>query len=405
MAEEFKKIHHRQVLTDEIISSIQKGTAPWQKPWPKGLKKERPVSCVTGKEYRGGNFLCLSTAPFADPRWLTFKQAAKKKWNVKKGEKGHYIEYISWFETKKEKDPDTGEIVIKESKRDNPIISRAVVFNGEQIEGIPDYFQDAARLLPEKEVVEAAQRTIEKSGAKIVFDSPGEAYYNRNTDVIHMTPKETFKSTYDMYSSILHQLAHWTAHPSRLNRKECSVSDKPVDYAREELRAELASYFMAFELGVGLTQEHIDNHASFSKQWLELLGGNRNEIYRVAKDAESITSYIYEFSKEAEAEKEAALTLAEKEAELTLFSREQGTPPLKETGQEEIVKTEIKEEVFAKTVWVENESVKKEDGQKENIAEERKEKFTEEQTMEEEAVPVGASAEDIAEYTESFIDF
>ena len=34
MAEEFKKIHHRQVLTDEIISSIQKGTAPWQKPWP-----------------------------------------------------------------------------------------------------------------------------------------------------------------------------------------------------------------------------------------------------------------------------------------------------------------------------------------------------------------------------------
>lgn len=402
MAEEFKKIHHRQVLTDEIISSIQKGTAPWQKPWPKGLKKERPVSCVTGKEYRGGNFLCLSTAPFADPRWMTFKQAAKKKWNVKKGEKGHYIEYISWFEIKKEKDPDTGEIVIKESKRDNPIIRRTVVFNGEQIEGIPDYFQDAARLLPEKEVVEAAQRTIEKSGAKIVFDSPGEAYYNRNTDVIHMTPKETFKSTYDMYSSILHQLAHWTAHPSRLNRKECSVSDKPVDYAREELRAELASYFMAFELGVGLTQEHIDNHASFSKQWLELLGGNRNEIYRIAKDAESITSYIYEFSKEAEAEKEVKQVSSSPARDAALLIENNIA---EEAEREETVKTAVMEEIFAETTAVEKERVKKEDIQKENIIEAQEEKFTEEQTREEEAVPAGASAEDIAEYTESFIDF
>lgn len=402
MAEEFKKIHHRQVLTDEIISSIRKGTAPWQKPWPKGLKKERPVSCVTGKEYRGGNFLCLSTAPFADPRWMTFKQAAKKKWNVKKGEKGHYIEYISWFEIKKEKDPDTGEIVIKESKRDNPIIRRAVVFNGEQIEGIPDYFQDAARLLPEKEVVEVAQRTIEKSGAKIVFDSPGEAYYNRNTDVIHMTPKETFKSTYDMYSSILHQLAHWTAHPSRLNRKECSVSDKPVDYAREELRAELASYFMAFELGVGLTQEHIDNHASFSKQWLELLGGNRNEIYRIAKDAESITSYIYEFSKEAEAEKEVKQVSSSPARDAALLIENNIA---EEAEREETVKTAVMEEIFAETAAVEKERVKKEDIQKENIIEAQEEKFTEEQTREEEAVPAGASAEDIAEYTESFIDF
>jgi len=292
--------------------------------------------------------------------------------------------------------------VIKESKRDNPIIRRTVVFNGEQIEGIPDYFQDAARLLPEKEVVEAAQRTIEKSGAKIVFDSPGEAYYNRNTDVIHMTPKETFKSTYDMYSSILHQLAHWTAHPSRLNRKECSVSDQPLDYAREELRAELASYFMAFELGVGLTQEHIDNHASFSKQWLELLGGNRNEIYRIAKDAESITSYIYEFSKEAEAEKEVKQVSSSPARDAALLIENNIA---EEAEREETVKTAVMEEIFAETAAVEKERVKKEDIQKENIIEAQEEKYTEEQTREEEAVPVGASAEDIAEYTESFIDF
>lgn len=60
--------HHRQILTDTIIEKMEKGTAPWQKPWPKGLKKERPLNFFSKKEYKGGNLLALSAAPFGDPR-------------------------------------------------------------------------------------------------------------------------------------------------------------------------------------------------------------------------------------------------------------------------------------------------------------------------------------------------
>ena len=285
--------HHRQILTDTIIEKMEKGTAPWQKPWPKGLKKERPFNFSSKREYKGGNLLALSAAPFGDPRWMTFKQAGKMKWNVKQGEKGTYVEYINWMDLQKETDPETGEEKTIYVRREKPIISRHIVFNGEQIDGMAPYKNELTKDLPEKEIVETAQKLIEKSKASIVFDAPGEAYYDMENDVIHMTPKTSFKSTYDMYSAILHELAHWTSHPSRLDRQKAAMTDNPDEYAREELRAELASYFMAFELGVGATQEHIDNHAAFAKNWLALLGRNRNEIYRVAKDAEVICSYIY----------------------------------------------------------------------------------------------------------------
>lgn len=284
--------HHRQILTDTIIEKMEKGTAPWQKPWPKGLKKERPLNFFSKKEYRGGNLLALSAAPFGDPRWMTFKQAGKKKWNVKPGEKGTYVEYINWMDLQKETDPETGEEKTVYVRREKPIISRYVVFNGEQIDGIAVYKNELTKDLPEKEIVESAQKLIEKSKASIVFDAPGEAFYDMENDVIHMTPKTSFKSTYDMYSAILHELAHWTSHPSRLDRQKAAMTDNADEYAREELRAELASYFMAFELGIGATQEHVNNHASFTKNWLDLLGKNRNEIYRAAKDAEVICSYL-----------------------------------------------------------------------------------------------------------------
>lgn len=296
MTENFKKDgfkNHRQILTDEMIDKIANGTAPWQKPWPKGLKKERPFSVITKKEYRGGNLLALSVAPYGDPRWLTFRQAANKRWKVKQGEKGYYVEYINWLDLKKETDPETGEEKTVYVRREHPIISRAVVFNGEQISGIPAYTNELTKNLPVKQVVETAQGLIENSGAEIIFDAPGEAWYDMENDKIHISPKESFNSTYDMYSAILHELAHWTAHPSRLDRSRASAVEDPSEYAREELRAEIASYFMAFELGVGATQEHIDNHAAFAKEWLNMLGKNRNEIYRVAKDAETICSYIY----------------------------------------------------------------------------------------------------------------
>src|SRR6516225_7787151 len=38
------------------------------------------------------------------------------------------------------------------------------------------------------------------------------------TDSIHLPLKEQFPSAGDYYSTLLHELGHWTGHPARLNR-------------------------------------------------------------------------------------------------------------------------------------------------------------------------------------------
>src|SRR5580700_5877024 len=70
-------------------------------------------------------------------------------------------------------------------------------------------------------------------------------------DSIHLPQKDAFKDAPGYYGTALHELAHWTGHPSRLNRPTLSESYRfgDLNYAKEELRAELASVFMAAELG------------------------------------------------------------------------------------------------------------------------------------------------------------
>src|SRR5712671_6155216 len=57
--------------------------------------------------------------------------------------------------------------------------------------------------------------------------------------------------------------AHWTGAPSRLNR-DMKARYGSAAYAMEELRAELASAFVASELGI---PTDIPQHASYIDSW------------------------------------------------------------------------------------------------------------------------------------------
>jgi antirestriction protein ArdC len=56
-------------------------------------------------------------------------------------------------------------------------------------------------------------------------------------------------ATPEFAATALHELAHWTRHPSRLNR-DLKPHFGSAGYAMEELRAELASAFVASELSI-----------------------------------------------------------------------------------------------------------------------------------------------------------
>jgi antirestriction protein ArdC len=82
--------------------------------------------------------------------------------------------------------------------------------------------------------------------------SADRAFYNRPADSIHLPPKHAFKNAAGYYGTALHELAHWSGHPLRLDRPTLNESYRfgDISYAKEELRAELASVFLAAERGI-----------------------------------------------------------------------------------------------------------------------------------------------------------
>src|SRR5580658_586958 len=88
----------RQEVTDRIVSMLENGVAPWQKPWEPGAGSlAMPTNPTTAKAYRGGNAIHLMatglTRGYEDPRWMTYRQAAGQGWQVRSGEKGTQIEF------------------------------------------------------------------------------------------------------------------------------------------------------------------------------------------------------------------------------------------------------------------------------------------------------------------------
>jgi antirestriction protein ArdC len=290
------KRDHRQEVTDSIVNMLEQGVAPWQKPWDGvGI----PMNPTTDKAYRGGNAVHLMATAigrgYNDPRWMTYKQAAENDWQVKKGEKGTHIEF---WEVKgpSDKKPE-GERPKVEGKDESErrFIHRIyTVFNAQQIDGVPPY---APKERSPFEAVEEGERILASSGANINHDQADRCFYNRSKDSIHLTPKESFKDAPGYYGTALHELSHWTGHPSRLNRQTLNESYQFGDqtYAREELRAELASLFIAAETGIPHNPE---SHAAYVGSWVEALRKDKNEIFKAAQDASAAADFVLALDQE-----------------------------------------------------------------------------------------------------------
>lgn len=298
MAESGKR-NYRQDLTDQIIALVEKGNAPWQKPWDATKSTiQIPHNAATGRPYRGCNALYLMVKAqqlgSTDPRWCTYKQAQDNGWQVKRGAKGTTVEYWKYPETVKEiVNPDTGEkekVLDVNALNQRPSVFYATVFHASQIEGIPE--------LPKREItwnpVELAENILHNSGAKIYHDQADNAYYLPRKDEIHLPTKEAFSSEMDYYEVAMHELGHWTGHESRLNR-DLSGRFGTESYAKEELRAQMASLFLAAETGIPFNPER---HASYQASWVKVLKNDKNEIFKAAKDAEGIADYLIDLSKQ-----------------------------------------------------------------------------------------------------------
>ena len=278
-------------LADKLIEQLKARTAPWQQDWAEG-QRSSPYNPTTRKRYRGINILALMATGRSDPRWMTYRQAQAQGWQVRRGEKGTQIQHWIWEETRTRlgKDGnlvlDKDENAIKDLVRlSRPKVMAAAVFNAEQIDGIPG-LEPVSRL--EWNPVDKAEKLLRASQAKIEHSQAGGAFYRAGTDTIHLPARERFSEAAAYYAVALHELGHWTGHPDRLNR-DLGHPFGTEGYAREELRAEIASMIMGSELGIGYDHRQ---HAGYVDHWVKILTDTPTEILYAAADAEKISEYI-----------------------------------------------------------------------------------------------------------------
>lgn len=288
MAEK-KPAFHEQ-LADKIIAQLEAGTAPWQRPWDAPTLMQ-PYNESTGKPYRGSNVLNLMLAGYADPRWLTFNQARDRGYRVNKGEKGSLIQTFRFHDEKQLRDvegkpvkDDKGNVLIEQTKLNKPIIRTFVVFNAEQMTGLPPLERAAHQWQP----VDQVEKLLAASGAQIEHQQGNRAYYSPGQDRIVLPQKDQFPDPERYYSTALHELGHWTGHESRLNRPFVGSFGTP-DYAREELRAEISSLLVGQRLGIS---HDPGQHMAYVVDWIKVLKEDPMEIVRACQDAEKINNYL-----------------------------------------------------------------------------------------------------------------
>jgi antirestriction protein ArdC len=275
--------HHRdpmQEFADRIVSELESGVKPWVRPWnpDKAGGPQAPFNPVTGKHYHGVNVLILGMDLRAfesgDPRWMTYQQTHEKNWQVRKGERSTTIFFAKPLEIDDDEKED-GRKTIK-------LLKHYAVFHASQIDGIPPYkipdIEEAPWTRPE-----AADIIMKNSGA-VIRVGGDRAFYSPTTDHIQLPPESAFNGPAEYATTGLHELGHWTGHSSRLNRPLQNRFGSAA-YAMEELRAEMASAFVASVIGI---PTDIPQHASYLSSWIKALKDDKREIFRAAADAQRI---------------------------------------------------------------------------------------------------------------------
>lgn len=288
----------REELLERLTTAFDQGELPWSRGWV----RDRPRNPTTGKEYRGVNAFYLSVVAmdkgYTDNRWCTFNQAKEQGWSIRKGEKSSRVEYWACYDKLQKKLlnwPEVRELTSKDPDYEKNLSLRCktyCVFNASQIDGIPALEQRGS--VTEPELLAKRDRLLQNMG--VGFREYGDqAYYTPALDTITMPPETQFVSGYNYMATLLHEAGHATGHESRMDR-QIANSFGNESYAREELRAEIASAMVVQELGIpgGMSEQHIKNHAAYLQSWSKSLREDPNELFRAINDAQDIADYLIE---------------------------------------------------------------------------------------------------------------
>ena len=290
--------YHKE-FASQIREQIKAGVAPWQKPWKPG-ETQLPANVASERAYRGGNSLYLSVAQtakgYSDNRWGTYKQIKELGGQVRKGEKGSHVLFYKFDDEQRAREDgprdESGKPGEPGEQSRPPLVRAYTVFNIEQAEGLKLERREDAEPPPEWKAHQAAERVIHESGIHVAHVRGDRAFYNIQTDKVTLPEREQFATANGYYQTALHELGHATGHPDRMDRDTLKAGAGhfgSVEYAREELRAEMSAMMTGERVGVG---HDGSRGAAYVEGWIKALDKDPKEIYKAAADAQKISDYL-----------------------------------------------------------------------------------------------------------------
>lgn len=258
---------------------------PWRCPWGVG-PGSMPRNAATNARYNGINVLSLNMSAMSSGwsarHWATFHQwrgmgctVKPRPQHVRPGEWGTRIVFCRPVEK-------VGKAEDGAEREDRWwVLKEYTVFNAEQVTGAA-----AERLLSRPNNPAAvidyhpAEDVMRTCGADIRYGGD-RAYYSPEHDYIKLPHRGSFDGEAGFYSTALHEMCHWTGHPSRLNRLGPDTLFDHDKRAFEELVAEIGAAFTCSELGVPQSGD-LNNTAAYLSHWLKVLRGDPYAIFRAA---------------------------------------------------------------------------------------------------------------------------
>lgn len=275
-------------ITDKLIKLIEEGVGTWQMPWHREPYLLAPTNVVTNKGYRGINVFSLMVEAidrgYGPGKWGTYKQFQSLDAHVRKGEHGVQVVKFVTMTGGQYVDVD-GQI------KDNMMLVPKVytVFHSSQVDGLESVDVDSTFVgIGEDSRLPEIDEWVSNTGATITNNN-GRAYYSPSDDIIGMPELGLFSKAESYYSTLAHELVHWTGHSSRLDRGASTVFGSP-EYAHEELIAELGSAIACAHLGVRSAMR--EDHAPYIRSWLSKLSGDPKYLGKVVKQAEQAVAFL-----------------------------------------------------------------------------------------------------------------
>lgn len=268
------KVH--QILAEKLIKSLDKGVAPWTRPWSRLF----PRNAVSGHKYKGYNLLLASVSP--DYGFITYNQAKQSKGLRIKSEELSNPYLVTYFQNKM-KDKKTGE------EKDCFFLRFYKVFGLSQCEESEELAKLRAKYEGEQTFEDVEKADADLAQVKINRNST-RAFYCPSTHEISLPSKAQFRSGSEYYKTAFHELTHYLAREVGTSLEKSFGTDP---YAREELVAEIGANLFASHYGIDVS-ESFDNSIAYLQGWKNKIEGDSEFPAKAAKEAQKRFDYWLE---------------------------------------------------------------------------------------------------------------